>query len=414
MGSATFSQPGAAVHRLAVISAFTGLCSFVLIDFLATPAAAAFVGSVCLLGLCEMIEGRFPTSRVIATASVGWVFVLMSPLSTDPYVTARYSLLVVITMAFPAMMSAVISRRAVLSTVAVMLIFILPFHFILGRRFGDGWQGLLSSKNYFSLHMALTTLFSFYLVFSAKRPPLFALGIVGVLGGAVGLVLAGSAGAIIASVPALTFFLVWSVYARVPTQSRGLLLIALGGTALIGAFLFVLEFSALRDAVLFAFSKDAGLTGRDYLWLRGWQYIQANPLVGYGYDAFWQQGNIEAEGLWRYGGIDSRTGFNFHNFYIHNLVDVGIVGFSVVFAYVVTSTIRNAVAVLRTPDQENIFFFTFLIIFWERTYVEVDFPSQFALFTFLIASTFAYSFAPEPAARPKQKPGLQPLAGTPS
>jgi exopolysaccharide production protein ExoQ len=74
------------------------------------------------------------------------------------------------------------------------------------------------------------------------------------------------------------------------------------------------------------FDKDPTLTGRTYLWYRAADLIHEKPALGRGYYAFWVQGNIDAEGLWRYFGIQNRGGFTFHNTAVELLVTLGWVG----------------------------------------------------------------------------------------
>ncbi len=78
------------------------------------------------------------------------------------------------------------------------------------------------------------------------------------------------------------------------------------------------------------FDKDPTLTGRTYLWYRAADLIQEKPWLGRGYHAFWQQGNTDAEGLWRYFGITERGGFTFHNTPVEILVALGWIGLVVV------------------------------------------------------------------------------------
>jgi exopolysaccharide production protein ExoQ len=83
---------------------------------------------------------------------------------------------------------------------------------------------------------------------------------------------------------------------------------------------------ALIDLGAQMFDKDPTLTGRTYLWYRAADLIHEKPLLGRGYQAFWVQGNIDAEGLWRYFGIEERGGFTFHNTAVELLVTLGWVG----------------------------------------------------------------------------------------
>jgi exopolysaccharide production protein ExoQ len=87
------------------------------------------------------------------------------------------------------------------------------------------------------------------------------------------------------------------------------------------------------------FDKDPTLTGRTYLWYRAADLIQEKPLLGRGYQAFWLQGNMDAEGLWRYFDITIRSGFTFHNTLVEILVTLGWLGVFVVGAVVVASAV---------------------------------------------------------------------------
>ena len=99
-----------------------------------------------------------------------------------------------------------------------------------------------------------------------------------------------------------------------------------------------LNFRALAQALIAfgasAFDKDPTLTGRTYLWYRAQDVMQQVPLLGRGYSAFWLQGNLDAEGLWRYAGIVGRGGFNFHNTVIDLRVTLGWLGVAVFFSVV--------------------------------------------------------------------------------
>ncbi len=89
---------------------------------------------------------------------------------------------------------------------------------------------------------------------------------------------------------------------------------------------------AITDFRTNVLHKDATLTGRTYLWDFAARLARARPVLGYGYGAFWRRGNIDAEGLWRWGGIASRGGFNFHNAFVEMRVDMGWVGLGLLVA----------------------------------------------------------------------------------
>lgn len=98
------------------------------------------------------------------------------------------------------------------------------------------------------------------------------------------------------------------------------------------------------------FHKDSSLTGRTYLWYRADELIREHPLLGDGYRSFWIQGNIDAEGLWRYAGIDARAGFNFHNTIIEILVSLGSIGL-VIFLGIILSRFAKFLILLCVKPQ---------------------------------------------------------------
>src|SRR5207244_2815073 len=103
------------------------------------------------------------------------------------------------------------------------------------------------------------------------------------------------------------------------------------------------------------------LTGRSYLWYRAADFIRERPLLGHGFEAFWVQGNIDAEGLWQYGKITTRGGFNFHNTVIELLVHFGWIGALLtlaVFAIAACALIRRALA---RPDAAGAFYLSFVV-----------------------------------------------------
>ncbi|MFC3215107.1 O-antigen ligase family protein [Novosphingobium panipatense] len=77
-------------------------------------------------------------------------------------------------------------------------------------------------------------------------------------------------------------------------------------------------------------AKDAGLTGRGYLWYRAAFIIEDSPWLGTGYFGFWIPENPDAVGFWRYFQIRQEgTAFSFHNSYIQTIVETGYLGLAV-------------------------------------------------------------------------------------
>ena len=150
------------------------------------------------------------------------------------------------------------------------------------------------------------------------------------------------------------------------------------------------------------FDKDPTLTGRTYLWYRASDLIAEKPALGRGYFAFWLQGNIDAEGLWRYAGIRSRSGFTFHNAAVEILVGLGYVGLAVIGTAVLIA------AVVREPTPVLAFWLVILLYELSRAPIESVGMTPFYHSTVLVFAALGAAFgkratswvAPGPAGKP--------------
>ncbi|WP_425228654.1 O-antigen ligase family protein [Sphingomonas sp.] len=168
--------------------------------------------------------------------------------------------------------------------------------------------------------------------------------------------------------------------------------------------------AAVADFRVNVLKKDATLTGRTYLWDFASRLATARPWLGYGYGAFWRQGNIDAEGLWRWGGIASRNGFNFHNAFVEMRIDMGLIGMGLLLAYCaiigLAALVRQAVA----PSVSLAGFIALVAVIYVHSYVEDGIVAPFSLATVIWVATFVYAVTPASA------DGLTPIvpAGEPS
>lgn len=108
-------------------------------------------------------------------------------------------------------------------------------------------------------------------------------------------------------------------------------------------------------AVLQFFNKSADLTGRVFLWERARAAIEARPWLGTGFNGFWVIGNPDAEILWNYAGIKSKSGFNFHNTALEFAVAFGIpiaIGLCILF---IVAIVRKISLTLETGDPSAAF-----------------------------------------------------------
>ena len=81
-----------------------------------------------------------------------------------------------------------------------------------------------------------------------------------------------------------------------------------------------------ESQVFEALGKDSTLTGRTELWADAQYYFSKRPLLGVGYQAFWQIDNPRAVRLWLVNYEAVGAGFNFHNLYFNTAVELGLAG----------------------------------------------------------------------------------------
>lgn len=226
--------------------------------------------------------------------------------------------------------AAVIKGLAAASFVYVLLSVLLGSRVAIGVGAGGyAFAGLSGSKNLLG-DIASTGLIlgiaAMLLGFRRRQAQWVLLGLASVLVDLYVVLAARSAGALLGVGMAAGAMLFLAPLTRAGPILRGWLTTTVA-LCLIGAGLsYRWIVQSLIDVGARMFDKDPTLTGRTYLWYRADDLIREKPWLGRGYDAFWVQGNIDAEGLWRYFGIDERGGFTFHNTAVELLVTLGWAG----------------------------------------------------------------------------------------
>jgi len=134
---------------------------------------------------------------------------------------------------------------------------------------------------------------------------------------------ANSAGAVVATLVAVGLLMTLLVLRQRPPALK-----LLFASSLVLALLLGLAFYQQIIALAAQLSdKDAGLTGRGYLWYRAQFIVAQRPWLGIGYFGFWTPANPDAVGLWHYFDVRQEgTAFTFHNAYIQTQVELGAAG----------------------------------------------------------------------------------------
>jgi exopolysaccharide production protein ExoQ len=257
----------------------------------------------------------------------------------------------------------------------------------------DGsWVGLFGSKNAFAGAASIFVLASTALLIDRKAGLVWrVISSVCALLGIFLLWMAQSAGSLVTTAAAVFVGLGFAFLRPLLPHQRAIIVTILmlsGATLAVGIFANLNGLSAL---VLDLANKDATLTGRTELWEIALSEIRRHPLLGQGYQAFWVHGNPVAEDIWMMFFIESRSGFNFHNTYISNAVEIGIVGVVLQAAIFLAAFGLCLAWALKHPRAESIFFSVLLLRQLILSFGEVVVYFQFDVVTVLSVVALVFS-----------------------
>lgn len=136
--------------------------------------------------------------------------------------------------------------------------------------------------------------------------------------------------------------------------------------------------------------KDPTLTGRTYLWFRARDLIAEKPLLGEGFAAFWQPGNLDAEGFWQFAQIATRQGFNFHNTLYDAVVSVGWIGAAILGLTLLSGLIAVAAAYVQRPALMACFWLSMAVYLIVRMPTECVGLNEFYFSTVLLFALLSY------------------------
>ena len=330
------------------------------------------------------------------------IFLLASAIWSDaPGSTLRYGSQVLVTVLLGLVLSLSPRRREVLAGICLAFAAYVLVSIAFGSFVGTGvgtlraFAGLNDSKNFVAEIAATGLLSSVAALAICVRDRRIVLGLAAL--GAIALelyvtVLARSAGALIALTVGLSIFAVLLALTRLPSGWRAatLAVLAIGGALVLALFSSLIK--EAQSTVLGVFDKDPTLTGRTYLWYRAHQMIAEKPWFGHGWAAFWRQGNIDAEGLWRFAGITDRSGFNFHNTLIELLMQVGWIGTTVILLTILVGVGLLLRRFLAEPRIIHAYWLALIAFELTRTPYESVGPAPFYFSTVLVFAGLGSAF----------------------
>jgi exopolysaccharide production protein ExoQ len=403
-----------------------GLFAFVLftamlfISDLATIGAALF--SLAALGYIAMRRSQW---REILAPRVVFllipVFTILSILwSSAPVDSAKYALEFVVTVGIGLLLSAAPRPKAILWGMFPAFGLYVVIALISGQTVGVGnsgetaFSGLTDSKNLLADISATGLLVSLACCVAGIEGRRMLLAVLTLLVATLQvytLIEARSAGALIGLAPGVAVF----VFLLMVRHVRLMVRLIISAFCALGLAFVVFVYSEIAGGLLAAaltvFAKDPTLTGRTYLWQRAGDFIAEDPLLGKGFGAFWLQGNLDAEGLWRYAGITERSGFNFHDTAIEILVHLGWIGLTLFALVAVIGFVRLLSSVMLRPSLSLCFWFSLTIYEMARMPFESVGVTPFFYSTVVLFIAFGSSFASRklaPVAKRQRRVPYQP------
>ncbi|MDG2520304.1 O-antigen ligase family protein [Caulobacter segnis] len=346
---------------------------------------------------------------VIDAFKRGWPLLIVGVLpclstlwSTVPGVSLRYGAQLAVTLAIAVAVVAVSPLRTYVRGVFLSTLMILAICIVYGRRGasaeGPVLIGILGSKNAMAF-LAQLVLVSGVAVLGDGRQPLWARlpALAGIPAALFVLATGQSAGGMITAVLGLVLLAGFAGLAWLPPKGRAaaaaILVLMLAPLAAAMPIL-VEEAQTFASDVL---HKDAGLTGRDWLWAFADRLIADRPLIGHGYRSIWLGDDATTIGLLRWAGLTDGKGFHFHDNYREWAVDFGLVGAAVIGLALGASGVRLIVNAVSRPGLAPAFVTAMFLVMAVRAKVEnVFMPFQPTTLLLFALAAWAWVAPPPP------------------
>lgn len=352
------------------------------------PAFATLAALVFLLaGLAVVALSLNRSLAAISSTAITLIplYCLASVIWSDyPAISARLGIFLALTIAIAISIGSQLSIQSIAKLTFWSHLVPIVLSFAVGNISSGGpWLGIFSSKNMFAIYGLILLISGIYILSIYRSFLMKAVVAFFILVSVAVLIGSQSVGTLVSAFTTLTSYTVFRLLKKYELSTRISLLLIGVLASVVGVLLNELVGDLLIQLIV-STGKDPTLTGRTDLWAKAIYYIQQNPIFGLGYRAFWVQGNPEAEELWRQFYIGSRSGFHFHNTYLSNAVELGLLGMALQ-VFVLWST---AFKILRLaflyPQPTLAWAAAFTLLVLTRSLVEVDVFSEFSAITFIL------------------------------
>ncbi|TEW56164.1 O-antigen ligase family protein [Psychromonas sp. RZ22] len=320
--------------------------------------------------------------------------------SEIPVAVIRGSVQLILTTIFAVVIASRLNITILLRSVAIAMLLAMSMSLFSERVALNGLTGeysligIFHSKNHLAINTALSIAVALTLTLDKHSNLISRL-----LGGGLFFISAlvlikaksiGSLGVVVLSI-LMTFLIVYYQNIRIPLVIRQQLNWVITVTSIL-TFLSLARgvFSGTFDNLFYSLGKDPTLTGRTYIWERGLELIEENPLFGVGSQSVFYVGNDVAEDIWEFAHVSSGAGFNFHNMYIDITVELGFIGLSL-FMLLIILFFRKIFSLPSIEIGSSYFFailiFTYLFL---QTFLEAIWMEQFSLTHLFLCMAWGY------------------------
>jgi exopolysaccharide production protein ExoQ len=375
------------------------LTAMILIGYVGSAGTIVFVASWTLLAIAY---GRATVHLLASGPKFLWLFPALALLSTvwsrAPIETLRFALELVVTVGCTVLAARLLRPTQLLIALTVALVATAAVSVLLGREMVDPltgqtvFEGVFTSKNQLGFFASLMLLAALSLTIDARQPlPARLLGVgAGLL--SLPLVYLSRSATSLASVTLAAAVLVLGLllsrhgrFGRARILCAGLIMLVLVAIPILAAGS---EVGALFLRIL---GKNTTLSGRTMLWQYAAAVIAQRPVFGTGFQAFWLHDSVDAESLWRWFHVESRTGFHFHNTFIEATVELGYPG-AVLLAVTMLAILVGTIGwSWREGSVAAAFFVAVLCCLLVRAMAEVDALQQFQIGTFILYAAGTYA-----------------------
>ncbi|MGB3688906.1 MAG: O-antigen ligase family protein [Jannaschia helgolandensis] len=398
MSSIRADRPGTGIDVITVEPDVV-LLVIALFGLVFIPALETYGALIFLTGGCALLVRRI---QIVLNLCIRYWYLMALPIfcllsavwSQYPAISFRFGVQLTATVLIAIAMASTTSARAF--SRALFGVFSLAM--LTSILFGDvrsdtgAWLGIYGSKNALAGEAATYVIVCTSQILDRTASNGHRLmAVLGLMIGAMLLLLAQSTGALIVVPPALFLLFSLLLIYRLSVVQR---LVAMTFAVLLAAMMALLVTiyaDALLDLLLETTGKDVTLTGRTDLWRIARELIAERPFFGIGYQAFWVKGYAPAEVLWYNFAIESRSGFNFHNTYLSNAVEIGVLGVFLQVVVLYGAALATGLWALRTRLAEASLLFVLVAMIVMLSFVEVNVFFQFSLRTVIVICAFVYA-----------------------